>query len=60
MAGPNLEVLKFGFYLFFPIATLVHYGNPAWYQKHVIPVKNFPLSGTIFAPLIPRFSLSVS
>jgi hypothetical protein len=38
MAGPNLEVFKFGLYVFFPVAMMVHYGNPVWYQKHVIPV----------------------
>jgi hypothetical protein len=38
MAGPNLEVFKFGFYLFFPVAMLLHYGNPEWYAKHVTPV----------------------
>ncbi|KIM26296.1 hypothetical protein M408DRAFT_45540, partial [Serendipita vermifera MAFF 305830] len=39
MGGPNLEVFKFGFYLFFPLAMMVHYGNPVWYQRHVIPYR---------------------
>ncbi|PVF97298.1 hypothetical protein CPB86DRAFT_660494, partial [Serendipita vermifera] len=39
MGGPNLEVFKFGLYVFFPVAMMVHYGNPAWYQKHVIPYR---------------------
>ena len=38
MGGPNLEVFKFSLYLFFPLATLIHYSNPKWYQEHVIPV----------------------
>lgn len=42
MAGPNLELFKFGLYLFFPIGMLVHYGNPVWYQRHVIPVSLGP------------------
>lgn len=42
MAGPNLEIFKFGLYVFFPVAILVHYGNPVWYQKHVIPVRDIP------------------
>ncbi|CEH11941.1 hypothetical protein CBOM_07332 [Ceraceosorus bombacis] len=28
MAGPNLELFKFGLYLFFPLAVMVHYGDP--------------------------------
>ena len=39
MGGPNLEVFKFSLYLFFPLATLVHYSNPRWYQEHVVPVR---------------------
>ncbi|CCA71583.1 hypothetical protein PIIN_05520 [Serendipita indica DSM 11827] len=39
MAGPNLEIFKFGFYLFFPLAMMVHYGNPEWYRRHVIPYR---------------------
>lgn len=38
MAGPNLEIFKFSLYLFVPIAALVHFGNPDWYQNHVVPV----------------------
>ena len=38
MAGPNLEIFRFGLYVFFPIAIMLHYGNPDWYEKHVIPV----------------------
>jgi protein PET100 len=38
MGGPNLELFRFGFYLFFPVVALFHYGNPDWYTKHVVPV----------------------
>lgn len=38
MGGPNLEVFKFSLYLFVPIAALVHFGDPEWYRKHVVPV----------------------
>lgn len=40
MGGPNLEVFKFSLYLFVPIAALVHFGDPEWYRKHVIPVRS--------------------
>lgn len=39
MAGPNVEIFKFGLYVFFPIAIMFHYGNPEWYEKHVLPVR---------------------
>ena len=39
MAGPNLEIFKFGFYVFFPVAIMFHYGKPEWYDKHVLPVR---------------------
>ena len=38
MGGPNLEVFKFSLYLFVPIAALVHFGDPEWYRRHVVPV----------------------
>ena len=38
MAGPNLEVFKFGVYVFFPVLMLLKYGDSEWYQNHVIPV----------------------
>ncbi|KAF9518268.1 hypothetical protein BS47DRAFT_1248851, partial [Hydnum rufescens UP504] len=40
MAGPNLEVARFGFYVFFPIAMMLHYGNPDWFEKHVVPARD--------------------
>lgn len=38
MGGPNLEIFKFSLYLFVPIFALVHFGDPAWYRAHVVPV----------------------
>jgi protein PET100 len=38
MGGPNLEVFKFGLYLFVPVFTLLHFGDPDWYHNHVLPV----------------------
>ncbi|KAI0797774.1 hypothetical protein C8Q75DRAFT_18646 [Abortiporus biennis] len=40
MAGPNLEVFKFAVYVFFPVAMLFHFGDPDWYNKHVLPYKD--------------------
>ncbi|CED83659.1 Protein of unknown function DUF2346 [Phaffia rhodozyma] len=39
MGGANLEVFKFGFYLFFPIAVMTHFGDPQWYEEHVAPYR---------------------
>lgn len=38
MAGPNLEVFKFAVYVFFPVAIMLHFGDPEWYKKHVLSV----------------------
>lgn len=48
MAGPNLEVFKFGIYVFFPVLMLLKYGDSEWYQKNVIPVSALisPLENT--------------
>ena len=43
MAGPHLEVARFGLYVFFPIAMMLHYGNPDWFEKHVVPVRSLLL-----------------
>lgn len=42
MGGPNLEVFKFAVYLFVPLVSLVYFGDPAWYQTHVVPVSSSP------------------
>ncbi|CAO1631844.1 unnamed protein product [Sympodiomycopsis kandeliae] len=59
MAGPNLEVFKFGLYLFFPLAVMIHYGDPEWYQRHVLPFRDefWPKESTLFKP--PRTSEGV-
>lgn len=46
MAGPNLEVFKFAVYVFFPVAMMLHFGDPDWYKKHVLSVRTHerPLS----------------
>ncbi|KAF7304697.1 hypothetical protein MKEN_01183800 [Mycena kentingensis (nom. inval.)] len=36
----NLEVFKFAVYLFVPLFSLVYFGDPAWYQKHVLPYRD--------------------
>lgn len=38
MGGPNLEVFKFAVYVFFPVAALLHFGDPDWYTRNVLPV----------------------
>ncbi|KAF8627891.1 hypothetical protein AX15_004188 [Amanita polypyramis BW_CC] len=40
MGGPNLEIFKFSLYLFVPIAALVHFGDPEWYRRHVLPYRD--------------------
>ncbi|KZP20820.1 hypothetical protein FIBSPDRAFT_826528 [Athelia psychrophila] len=44
MGGPNLEVAKFGLYLFVPVFALLHFGDPEWYRANVLPyqAKLFP------------------
>ncbi|KAK0546119.1 hypothetical protein OC846_005399 [Tilletia horrida] len=59
MAGPSLEVFKFGLYLFFPLAIMVHYGDPEWYHKNVLPVRDvfWPKDEDLYHP--PRTSSDV-
>ncbi|KAF9232148.1 hypothetical protein BU15DRAFT_55347 [Melanogaster broomeanus] len=40
MGGPNLEVFKFGIYLFVPVFALLHFGDPQWYHDNVLPYKD--------------------
>nr|GAT61249.1 predicted protein [Mycena chlorophos] len=40
MGSPNLEVFKFGIYLFVPLFSLVYFGDPAWYHAHVVPYRD--------------------
>ncbi|WVF67921.1 hypothetical protein IAT40_002683 [Kwoniella sp. CBS 6097] len=39
MAGPNMEIFKFGFYMFFPIYMMFKFGDPEWYDTYVQPYK---------------------
>ena len=50
MAGPNLELFKFSLYLFFPLAIMVHYGDPQWYHDNVLPLRDrfWPDEGTLY------------
>jgi len=40
MGGPNLEVFKFAVYMFLPVVALLHYGDPEWYKRNVLPYKD--------------------
>lgn len=40
MGGPNLEVFKFGVYVFFPVVVYWHFGDPQWYESNVAPVRD--------------------
>ncbi|KAI6036661.1 hypothetical protein BKA83DRAFT_4166143 [Pisolithus microcarpus] len=37
MGGPNLEVFKFGLYLFVPVMALLHFGDPQVYKEQLFP-----------------------
>ncbi|CDU26112.1 related to PET100-chaperone that specifically facilitates the assembly of cytochrome c oxidase [Sporisorium scitamineum] len=56
MAGPNLELFKFGVYLFFPLAVMVHFGDVSWYDEHVRPIRDqfWPKEESLYRP--PRTS----
>jgi protein PET100, fungi type len=53
MAGPNLELFKFSIYLFFPLAIMVHYGDPQWYHDNVLPIRDrfWPDEGTTYVSM---------
>ncbi|KAG0358465.1 hypothetical protein BG005_002307 [Podila minutissima] len=42
MAGPKLEVFKFGVYIFTPVMFMVYFGAPEFYDKHVRNSKFWP------------------
>ena len=42
MAGGNLELFKFGFYVGFPIWSMYYFGSPEWWEKHVRHLKFWP------------------
>lgn len=35
----SVEVVKFGFYMFFPIVMMLKFGDPDWYRANVQPVR---------------------
>ncbi|SCZ97037.1 BZ3500_MvSof-1268-A1-R1_Chr4-2g06946 [Microbotryum saponariae] len=40
MAPAQLELFKFGLYVFIPIAAMLHYGDPDWYEQYVGPLRS--------------------
>ncbi|KNZ62091.1 uncharacterized protein VP01_1314g4 [Puccinia sorghi] len=41
-------------YVFFPILVMVHYGDPDWYHKYVLPDRSHFLKLDKMAPSPPR------
>ncbi|KAI8373032.1 uncharacterized protein BYT42DRAFT_56110 [Radiomyces spectabilis] len=50
MAGPKLEVVKFGFYVFFPVGVMLYFGGPDFYDKYVKGLKFWPDYDTTYQP----------
>ncbi|KAI8352313.1 hypothetical protein B0O80DRAFT_454263 [Mortierella sp. GBAus27b] len=42
MAGPKLEIFKFGVYIFTPVMFMVYFGAPEFYDKHVRQSRYYP------------------
>ncbi|GAA5837058.1 hypothetical protein JCM11251_004488 [Rhodosporidiobolus azoricus] len=40
MAPAQLELFKFALYVFCPVATMLHYGDPEWYERWVAPLRS--------------------
>lgn len=41
LRDPLQELMRIAqLYVFFPIAIMIHYGDPDWYAKHVLPYKD--------------------
>lgn len=56
MAGPNLELFKFGLYLFFPLAVMLHYGDVEFYNRNVLPVSfGCPSSHLVWGHFVDAF-----
>jgi protein PET100 len=53
MGGANLEVFKFGLYLFVPVFALLHFGDPQWYHDNVLPVRASPAPRTLSETISP-------
>lgn len=62
MAGPNLELFKFSLYLFFPLAIMIHYGDPQWYHDNVLPIRDrfWPDSDSLYVRLSSFSSLYIA
>ncbi|CCG82678.1 Putative uncharacterized protein [Taphrina deformans PYCC 5710] len=42
MAGGNLELFKFGFYVMFPIGSMYYFGSPDFFENYVKNLKFWP------------------
>ncbi|KAI9284452.1 hypothetical protein BC943DRAFT_325674 [Umbelopsis sp. AD052] len=42
MAGPKLEVVKFGVYVFFPVGVMLYFGGPGFYDHYVRGINFWP------------------
>ncbi|GJN88311.1 hypothetical protein Rhopal_001276-T1 [Rhodotorula paludigena] len=40
MAPAQLELFKFSLYVFCPVAAMLHYGDPEWYERWVGPLRS--------------------
>jgi Pet100 len=49
--GANLEIFKFSLYLICPLIALVHFGDPDWYNNHVVPVCTITICSSFRARL---------
>ncbi|GAN09263.1 conserved hypothetical protein [Mucor ambiguus] len=50
MGGPRLEVVKFGFYVFFPVGVMLYFGGPEFYDTYVKGIKFWPDINTTYKP----------
>ncbi|KAI8367317.1 hypothetical protein BD560DRAFT_141311 [Blakeslea trispora] len=50
MGGPRLEVVKFGFYVFFPVGVMLYFGGPDFYDTYVKGIKFWPNIDTSYRP----------
>ncbi|KAG0239862.1 hypothetical protein BGW41_007442 [Actinomortierella wolfii] len=42
MAGPKLEIFKFGIYIMIPVGFMTYFGAPEFYDKHVKQFRFWP------------------
>ncbi|OZJ03171.1 hypothetical protein BZG36_04075 [Bifiguratus adelaidae] len=50
MGGPNLEVVKFGIYVMFPIGWMLYFGGPEFFDRHVRNINFWPKEETTNKP----------